>query len=111
MLDALNPIGSVVRLDGQENLFVILGFYPNDGEMMYDYLAAPYPAGLADESSALFLNAGAITEIVAQGYLDEQGQKVLAATVELMNAQEAAYIAKGKALEEAGESQGGFQMA
>ena len=102
MQDALIPIGSVVRLKGQDWLAVILGFYPRSNEILFDYLAAPYPMGLATQEGALFGNADAIEEVVSRGYLDEQGEETLGALVEYMNAEAQAYIEDGRELERLG---------
>lgn len=104
MAETLLPIGSVVRLVGTDFLVVILGYYVDNGEQMFDYLAAPYPMGLDDPDHAILANADAIVEVVARGYLDEDGERALAAAAELMAAREDAYVIMGKALEEAGES-------
>lgn len=106
MLDALIPIGSVVRIAETDVLAVICGFYPDNGEELFDYLAAPYPIGLAGDDYAIFLDQEAIEEVVAPGYLDEQGEGLLKATVEMMNAREQAYVRIGRILDEAGELEG-----
>lgn len=102
MIGALLPVGSVVRLDGAEFLAVVLGYYVDNGEQMYDYLCAPYPAGLDDPSHTIFANSDAIVEVVSHGYLDEQGEEVLKAAVEMMNAREEAFVRIGTYLEENG---------
>ena len=102
MIDALIPIGSVVRVADESALAVILGFYPDNGDRMFDYLAAPYPTGLAVTGDVLFLDNDAIVEVVALGYLDEQGRNILAKATEVMSAYERAFVKMGKALEEAG---------
>lgn len=103
MADALIPVGSVIRLEGADFLAVVLGFFVDDGEQMYDYLLAPYPAGLDDPDHAILANADAIAEVVSRGYLDEDGERVLVAASEMMEAKEKAYVIMGKALEEAGK--------
>ena len=106
MIEALIPVGSVVRLVESDFLAIICGFYPDDGEQMYDYLAVPYPFGLTSPDALLFLDEGAVTEVVAPGYADEHGQEVLAAAVEMMNAREEAFIAIGEELEKEGSLEG-----
>lgn len=103
MLDALIPIGSVVRLEGQDWLAFVLGFYPDNGEQLFDYLLAPYPMGIVGQGDTLLVNAGDIAEVVSRGYLDEQGEEVLDAAVAMMNAQAEAYVKMGKYLENAGK--------
>ncbi len=106
MIEALIPVGSVVRLAESDFLGMICGFYPDNGEQMYDYLAVPYPYGLTSPDALLFLNEDVVTEVVAPGYVDEQGQEALAATVEMMNAQEELFIAIGEQLEKEGVFEG-----
>lgn len=102
MIDALIPIGSVVRLEGQDWLAVILGFFPNDGNLVSDYLAAPYPTGLLSEDNVAFVNADAIAEVVSHGFLDEQGEEVLTVLADLKNAEEELYVTIGRKLAEQG---------
>lgn len=102
MADALIPVGSVVRLDGVSFLAVVVGFYVDDGEQMFDYLLAPYPSGLDDLEHAILADADAIAEVVSRGYLDEDGERALAAAAEAMEAQEKAYVLIGEYLEEKG---------
>lgn len=105
MIDNLIPVGSVVRLKEVDALVVILGYFPDDGERMYDYFAAPYPTGLASENHAILLDADGVAEVVSQGYLDDMGKKALEAAATVMNAREQAFITIGMALEESGELQ------
>ena len=102
MLNTLIPIGSVIRVEGQDWLALVIGFYPDNGEQMYDYLLAPYPTGIADDTNVFFANSNAIVEVVSRGYLDERGEEVLKAAVEMMNAREDAFIKIGTYLEENG---------
>ena len=80
--------------NGAEFLAVVLGYYVDNGEQMYDYLCAPYPAGLDDPSHTIFANSDAIVEVVSHGYLDEQGEEVLKAAVEMMNADHGVVLLK-----------------
>lgn len=102
MADTLIPVGSVVRLEDASALTVVLGYFVDDGEQLYDYLLAPYPAGLDDPNHALLANADAIVEVVARGYLDDAGEQALAAAAGIMAAKEKLYVTVGKALEESG---------
>ena len=102
MADTLIPIGSIVRIEETDFLSVVLGYYVDDGEQMFDYLLAPYPTGLASPEHAILADADAIAEGVSRGYLDEEGERTLAAAADYMSAQEKAYVAAGTTLEEAG---------
>lgn len=102
MADALIPVGSVVRLEGVDLLAVVLGYFVDDGERMYDYLLAPYPVGLDSTEHAILVDAEGIAEVVARGYLDEEGERALTAAAEMMEAKEEAYIAAGRELDAAG---------
>ena len=102
MPDALIPVGSVVRLEGTESLAVVLGYYVDDGEQMFDYLLAPHPTGLMGPDSALLADSDAIVAVVSRGYLDEEGERALEAAAEYIAAQAEAFVEAGKVLEEAG---------
>ena len=69
MADALIPVGSVVRLDGVDLLAVVLGYFVDDRERMYDYLLAPYPVGLDSTEHAILVDAEGIAEVVAANLL------------------------------------------
>ena len=102
MADMLIPVGSIVRLEGAEFLAIVLGYYVDDGERMYDYLLAPYPAGLDDLDHAILADADGVVEIVSRGYADSDGERALTAASELREARERAYVLAGQALEDAG---------
>lgn len=63
------PIGTVVRLNKAEDLFVIIGLAVRnaDGETR-DYLAVRYPAGALSSESYYFFNHNMIETVIHQGY-------------------------------------------
>lgn len=101
MPETLIPVGSIVRFAGTEYLAVILGYFVDNNEQLYDYLTAPYPAGLSSLEHAILANEDDIAEVVYQGYLDQEGERALQAATDLMKVQERLYVAAGKAFEEA----------
>lgn len=63
------PIGTVVRLNKSEDLFVIIGLAVRneDGETR-DYLAVRYPVGALSPKNYYFFNHNMIKTIIYQGY-------------------------------------------
>ena len=69
------PIGSVVKVNGQE--LVILG-YPRgqkDGHYKYAYVGLHYLKGYEDKNSFQFFELEDGEEVLFQGYLSEQGKE------------------------------------
>ena len=102
MIEELLPIGTVVRIGEGGPLATIMGFYPDDGKRMYDYLAAPLPMGLATAGHAILLDTDGISEVVSRGYLDPSGREALKGAAAIMNAREEAFVAIGAELERQG---------
>ncbi len=73
------PIGTIVKLNlSKENLFMISGYFPKrEDTRVYDYFAVPFPLGLSDETSYICFDSSSITEVVYEGYCDEQCKKTL----------------------------------
>ncbi len=73
------PVGTIVKLNlSEDNLFMISGYFPKrEDSLVYDYFAVPYPLGLIDETSYICFNSSSITEVVYEGYCDEQREKTL----------------------------------
>lgn len=74
------PIGTVVRLNGEEDMFVIVGFAVRnaDGETR-DYLAVRYPVGALSSENFYFFNQNMIKTVIHQGYnsIDHESYKNL----------------------------------
>lgn len=70
------PIGSVVKLKGEEYPLMIIGKLPllnkkDDNKLTYfDYKALPYPIGDVGEDQFYCFNSEDIAEIVYMGYQD-----------------------------------------
>ena len=71
------PIGSVVRLKGQNRQIVIVGYtiYNNKesktNTTIYDYCGFPYPEGYIGEDKNIAFNHELIEEIKYIGYMSE----------------------------------------
>ena len=73
------PVGSVVRLASTNAAAMIMGYNPIVGNETSDYLGIPYPMGLVTDDCAVAFDRSAIEEVLFEGYMDEEGQKVFAA--------------------------------
>lgn len=74
-----HPIGTIVKLDLDESLqFMIAGYLPKrEDSSVFDYFAVPFPFGLVDETKYICFNRESITEVVHEGFCDEQCEEVL----------------------------------
>lgn len=74
------PIGSVVIVKGGIKKLVIIAraiFAEVNGEQKYfDYGACTYPEGLLGEN-VLYFQGGDITEVIAEGYADEDNRRMI----------------------------------
>lgn len=72
------PLGTAVRLKGNSDIFVIIGLKPqsqNGGAV--DYLAVRYPCGYeCSPNSQYAFNAEAVAQVLADGYRDENFEKL-----------------------------------
>lgn len=75
------PLGSVVELDGGEQLFMILSrgvvLRLGDEKKIYDYTACTFPEGITG-NRALYFNHDEIRKIVHIGYSDDEDRKMVA---------------------------------
>lgn len=73
------PIGTIVKLKGNEVLHVMVaGYLPQREDAgVFDYFGVPFPYGLTDETNYLCFNKNKIAEIVFEGYCDENCEEVL----------------------------------
>lgn len=74
-----HPIGTIVKLGLDESLqFMIAGYLPKRADSsVFDYFAVPFPFGLVDETNYICFNRESITEVVFEGFSDEQCKEVL----------------------------------
>ena len=47
------PIGTVIRIDGQERPIIIVGYMPECEGEAYDYEGYPYPEGFVDSEKSI----------------------------------------------------------
>lgn len=66
------PIGSIVKVDETNKLYMIAGYLPtvSDGAMR-EYTALRYPMGAVSSKVFAFFNREDIKEVVHQGYEDK----------------------------------------
>ena len=63
------PIGSVVKLSGNDSLFMIVGLaVENENGTRKNYLAVKYPMGVLNQESYFFFDHSMICDIVHKGY-------------------------------------------
>lgn len=74
MTSRLLPVGSVVRLGDADTLVMVAGFKPQFDGVESDYLGVVYPQGLVSDDAALAFDADAISEVVFQGFWDEEAE-------------------------------------
>lgn len=74
-----HPIGTIVKLTIDEDmLFVISGYLTRqDTGYPHDYFAVPFPLGLIEEHQYISFNRECITEVVHEGYCDDECESVL----------------------------------
>lgn len=66
------PIGTVVSVDKPEQAKrMIIGYFPQKEQCIYDYLAVAYPIGMFFDNTVCCLNSEQITAIDKKGYQDE----------------------------------------
>lgn len=66
------PIGTVVRLNRAEDLFVIIGLaVRNADDETRDYLGVRYPVGALSSENYYFFNHNMIETIIHQGYASD----------------------------------------
>lgn len=94
------PIGTIVKLNGNDILHVMVaGYLPQrEDSGVFDYFGVPFPYGLTDESNYICFNKNMIAELVFEGYEDEEGKEILSALEDVVtNVKHAFVAAKTKA--------------
>ena len=67
------PIGSVVKLKGNDKKIMIIGYYGLEYDKsvkIYDYMGCSYPEGLLIKNNSYYFDHDNITSVVFYGYLD-----------------------------------------
>lgn len=77
MSNELLPIGSVIKTRHDDQLFMIIGYYPEYDEISYDYSSVMYPEGILELPNMFFFNEDEIDDCLYEGYQDEDGIEAL----------------------------------
>lgn len=76
MFSGLLPIGTVVKLTGNEKRVMIIGILQtqkeDDKEILWDYSACLYPEGYLSQDKIILFNDGDIEKIYNLGYQDTE---------------------------------------
>lgn len=75
MYIGLLPIGSVVRLRGEESSFMVVGYFSvqkNRPDYVWDYVGVLFPQGCLDTTQTYAFDREQIEEIQFIGYEDEE---------------------------------------
>jgi len=69
------PIGSVVRLEGEDRFLVITGFMAWDSKTpaYWEYVAVPYPLGCTEDPNGIYFDRSMIDTVYQMGYLNDEG--------------------------------------
>lgn len=65
------PIGSVVLLDDNDSMIMIMGYNCTLGDTEYEYIGCLYPIGFEADSDVKLFNANNISEVLFKGYVTE----------------------------------------
>ena len=80
MYVGLLPIGSVVRIKGEESSFMIVGYFSvqNDNpDRVWDYVGVLFPQGCLDTTQTYTFDKEQIEEIQYIGYEDEEQKQFI----------------------------------
>ena len=82
--DHLLPVGSLVKVEGEENRLMVIGFNTQDERTgrIFDYCGCFYPVGFLGPDRVAHFNHRDIEIIYAVGYLDEESRAAQAAEEE-----------------------------
>ena len=87
MSKKLLPLGSVFELNDNNQLLMVVGYYPVFNNRSYDYLGTPYPQGMLEFPTLIPVDETDIRKTIYEGFVDGDDQAVLNATVEYMQEQ------------------------
>ena len=80
-MDKLLPVGSVVSLDADKNVkLMIIGYYPVDPKTgkRYTYCGAQFPSGISKDGIVELFDQNDILKVVFTGYATAEGDAGLA---------------------------------
>lgn len=68
------PIGSVVRVEGAVRKLMVIGRIATTAEedVIFDYVAVPYPEGVSGSDNMYFFNREQIDELYFIGFQDQE---------------------------------------
>ena len=74
MIKDLLPVGSVIKLKGEDKRLMIFGILQklSDDDTIYDYLGVPYPEGFIGTDFQFVFNSSDIEEVVFTGFESEE---------------------------------------
>ncbi len=85
-MSELLPVGSVVSVDDNKNIDVmIVGYYPVDGKKKecYQYLGVVYPSGTTRENDFMYMfNHADVRKVIFEGYSTETSKQAVKALTE-----------------------------
>lgn len=86
-MNSYYPIGTVVTLKQNPKFqFMIAGYLPKKaGSKVFDYFAVPYPTGMINSKQYIGFNRESVAEVVFEGFVDAECQKVLQGFDEFAN--------------------------
>lgn len=75
LTDEWLPIGSVVHIEGEKGLVVVIGSMQQDVESgrLWDYAGLPYPMGFTDPDQNVMFNKDSIDGVYFLGLQDAEG--------------------------------------
>ena len=78
-MNVILPIGSVVKLRNSDHLVMIFGYLQKSTGMpdqIVDYVGVPYPSGNINLFTQYGFQMTDITEVIFEGYRNEQFEKI-----------------------------------
>ncbi len=88
-MSELLPIGTVVTLNTvkEDISLMIIGYYPQQHGITYDYTAVIYPDGLLSDQNIFMFHTANIKEVLYEGLIDDNCKELLAILPEIMEVQ------------------------
>lgn len=80
-MEGLLPLGSVIKINNSEALFMIMGYFPSseENDEIYEYMGVPYPLGFRPDDEIFMFDGDAIGEVLFAGYENELSKQYLEA--------------------------------
>lgn len=73
------PIGTIVKMKEPEGAKrMIIGYFPNEGSEIYDYITVSFPGGLLWGNEVIYINSDRIDSVDQMGYEDKLFERVKA---------------------------------